>query len=101
MNIFHDLKERDRNPAESYQELERHSLPCKVVASKHFTAVFWLWGQHACTLVSEEGWVEFNFWLKGTFSLLIMNVLTGEQAQLDAWLLSAAHCYSSMRAFCK
>lgn len=101
MCIFPDLKERDGNPAESCQELEGHSLPCKAVASKHFADVFWLWGQRACTLVSEEGWVEFNFWLKGTFSLLIMNVLTGEQTQVDAWFLSAAHCYCSMRAFCK
>lgn len=35
------------------------------------------WGQCMCTLMFEVGRVEFNFWLKGAFSLLNMDVLSG------------------------
>lgn len=42
----------------------------------------------------EVDWLEFNFWLKGAFSLLNMNVRAGERSQGEAWFLSAAHHFS-------
>lgn len=76
---------------ERYPELERHQLPRKVVACKHFPPIFWLGGEYTCTLMFEVAWVEFNFWPKGAFSLLNMDVLAGERPQVEARFLSAAH----------
>lgn len=50
-------------------------------------------GQFMCTPMFEVGWVEFNFWLKGAFSWLNMDVLAGEQLQVEARFLSAAHSF--------
>lgn len=61
------------------------------MARQRFPLIFWLRGEHTRTPAFEVGWVEFNFWLRGAFSLLNMDVLAGEQLQVEGWFFSAVH----------
>lgn len=57
--------------------MEKMSAAPQGSGSQAIPSYLLAWGQCMCTLMFEVGWVEFNFWLKGAFSLLNMDVLSG------------------------